>query len=105
VFKTRQRAESGTVMMRTDHSRKKRLMMSMLVGRKTLFPAWLIVFGLLTLLWPPGTVSATLLVLAVGIAVPAIVLIAWKETPPTVAEVLHAAETNNRQFKEPTRPQ
>jgi hypothetical protein len=70
-------------------------------GRTALFPVSLLVFGLIALISPPGTVGGTLLVLLVGLAIPAIVLIVWKETPPTVAEVLHAAEVDTRRRSEP----
>lgn len=68
--------------------------MSMLFGRSTILTGWLVVFGLLTLLASPMTFAMGALLVFAGVVPPAIMVILWKEPPPTVAEVLHGADTS-----------
>lgn len=68
--------------------------MSMLFSRKAFIPVWLVVFGLFALFESPMTFATGVLVLIVGVAAPAIVLILSKKPSPTVAEVLHHVEAS-----------
>ena len=63
--------------------------MSRLFSRTAIIPVWLIVCGLSALFGPPMTFATGMFLLMVGIAPPVIMLVLWKEPPPTVAEVLH----------------
>jgi len=64
------------------------------INRNAIIPVWLLVFGLIVLSRSPMPVATTLLLLIVGLAVPAIILILWKEPSRTVAEVLHHAHSS-----------
>ena len=62
--------------------------MSMLFRRKVIMPVWVMAFGLFALLGPATVIAGTFL-LAVGVVVPAIMLLLWKEPFPAVAEAPH----------------
>lgn len=68
--------------------------MSMFISRRWIIPVWVVVFGLLALFGSPMTAATGVLLLIVGIVVPAILLILWQEPSPTVAEVLHHVEAS-----------
>ena len=53
--------------------------------RTTITPLWLVVFGLLALLWSPLSVAMGVLLFLVGFAVPAVMLILWNDRSLTVA--------------------
>ena len=76
--------------------------MSRLLTRATVFPLWVLFVGI-TVMFLPMSASTSVLLLLVGIGLPAILLIVWKENSPTVAEVLHAAEVQNREVTTPPR--
>jgi hypothetical protein len=69
--------------------------MSKLFSRKTLIPVWLVAFGLLAFFGSPMTFADGVLLLMVGLAVPAAVSLLWKDHPPTVAEVLNRVERSS----------
>ena len=68
--------------------------MSMLFSRTAIIHVWLVVFGLFAWFGPPMTAATGMLLLIVGGAALAIMLVVWKEHSPTVAEVLHDVETS-----------
>ena len=47
--------------------------------------AWLLIFGLLALLWSPPTVAMGVVLLLVGLAAPVLMLIEWSDGTLTVA--------------------
>ena len=53
-------------------------------NRTAIIPVWLVVFGLITLLWSPLSVAMGVLLLLVGLAGPLAMLILWKERSPAV---------------------
>jgi len=56
--------------------------------RTVIAPVWLIVFGLLALLWSPPSVAMGAALLVVGLAGPAAMLILWRDAPlPAVGTV------------------
>lgn len=67
--------------------------MSLLFRRKAVVPIWVIAFGLLAVLGPVTNDIRVLLVI-VGVVAPVIMLILWREPPPTVAEVLHQVDSS-----------
>ena len=70
--------------------------MSMLFSRTPIIVVWLAVFTLFTWSRWPMPVAMAMLMLVVGAAVPVIIFMLWKETPPTVAAVLHHAEESGK---------
>jgi hypothetical protein len=54
-------------------------------NRTTISPLWLVVFGLLALLWSPLSVAMGVLLFLVGFAGPAVMLILWSGRSVTVA--------------------
>jgi hypothetical protein len=62
-------------------------------SRNAIIPVWLLAFGFIVLLRSPMSVTATVFLLIVGLAAPAIMLILWKEPSRTVAEVLNHVHT------------
>ena len=68
--------------------------MSMLISRKAFIPLWLVVFALFVLSGAPITfATGVLLLIGLGVA-PAIGLILWNRSSPTVAEVLHDVDAS-----------
>ena len=59
---------------------------------KTLISVWLAAFALIVVFLSPMTFATGLLLFMVGLAVPAVTIVLWKDQPPTVAEVLHRVE-------------
>lgn len=68
--------------------------MSYLFRAKAIIPAWIAVLVIFALFEWPMTVATGVLLLLVGIAPPAILLILSREPSLTVAEVLHRTETS-----------
>ena len=68
--------------------------MSIRITRTTIIPIWLVMFGLIALVGPPVTSSTGVLLLILWSVALAIVLVLWRDPPPTVAEVLHQVETS-----------
>jgi hypothetical protein len=66
--------------------------MSKLFNLKALIPIWLVAFGLVAVLASPMTFATGVLLLMVGLVVPAVVILLWKDHSPTVAEVLNQVE-------------
>jgi hypothetical protein len=66
--------------------------MSKLFGFKVLVPLWLGAFGLVAILLAPMTFATAALVSIVGLVAPAVMILLWKDQPPTVAEVLNRVE-------------
>jgi ACR3 family arsenite efflux pump ArsB len=56
-------------------------------NRTAITPLWLVVFGLLALLWSPPSVAMAVLLLLVGLAGPAAMLIVWKQASPAAPPV------------------
>jgi CHASE2 domain-containing sensor protein len=56
-------------------------------NRTAITPLWLVVFGLLALLWSPPSVAMAVLLLLVGLAGPAAMLIVWKQPSPAAPPV------------------
>src|SRR6476660_1361683 len=54
-------------------------------NRTTMTPLWLVVFGLLALLWSPLSAATGVLLFLVGFAGPAVMLILWSDRSLTVA--------------------
>jgi hypothetical protein len=69
--------------------------MSIRITRTTIIPMWLVVYGLIALVGPPVTSSAGVLLLILWSVALAIVLVLWRDPPPTVAEVLHQVEASH----------
>jgi len=69
--------------------------MSKLFSRKALIPSLLVAFGLLAFFASPITFATRVLLLLVGLVVPAVVIVLWKDQPPTVAEVLNRVERSS----------
>lgn len=63
-------------------------------SRKAIVPVWLVVFGLFALFAVPMTLATGTLLFIAGVVPPLIMLALWTERSPTVAEVLHQAETS-----------
>jgi hypothetical protein len=59
---------------------------------KALISIWLAAFALVVVFVSPMTFATGFLVFMVGLVVPAVTILLWKDPPPTVAEVLHRAE-------------
>ena len=70
--------------------------MSMFFSRTAIISVWLVVFALFAFFALPMPVGMAALLLIAGVAVPVIILTLLKETPPTVAEVLHHVEASGR---------
>ena len=68
--------------------------MSIRITRTTIIPIWLVMFGLIALVGPPVTSSTGVILLILWSVALAIVLVLWRDPPPTVAEVLHQVETS-----------
>jgi hypothetical protein len=68
--------------------------MSIPITRTTIIPIWLVMFGLIALVGPPVTSSTGVIVLTLWSVALAIVFVLLRDPPPTVAEVLHQAETS-----------
>jgi predicted RND superfamily exporter protein len=66
--------------------------MSTRSSRKAIIPMWLVLFGLLALLWSPLTVVTGVVLLTVGVVGSATMLILWKE--PALVEVPHCVEAS-----------
>jgi hypothetical protein len=56
-------------------------------SRTVIIPVWLVTFGLIALLWSPMSVAMGVLLLLVGLAGPAAMLILWKEPSPAFPRV------------------
>jgi hypothetical protein len=60
---------------------------------KALISVWLAAFGLIVVFVSPMSLATGVLVFMVGLVVPAVTILLWKDQPPpTVAEVLHRVE-------------
>jgi hypothetical protein len=59
--------------------------MSMLFSRTAIIPVWLVVFGLFALFGSPMTFATGVVLLLVGGVALTIMLVLWKELPPTIA--------------------
>jgi len=59
---------------------------------KALIPVWLAAFGLVAVWVSPMTFATGVLLLIVGLVVPAVTILLRKDQPPTVAEVLYQVE-------------
>jgi hypothetical protein len=69
--------------------------MSIRITRTAIIPLWLIVFALIALVGPPVTSSATVFLLILWSVALAIVLVLWRDPPPTVAEVIQQVEASH----------
>jgi hypothetical protein len=65
-------------------------------NRTTIPSLWLLIFGLLALLWSPLSVAMGVLLLMVGISGPAAMLILWGRRPVTVALAAPRVEASQR---------
>ncbi len=70
--------------------------MSMFFNRTLIIPVWLVLFALFGLFAWPMPVGMGVLLLIVGIAVPAIILMLRNETPATVAAVRNHARASGK---------
>jgi hypothetical protein len=68
--------------------------MSIRITRTTIIPIWLVMFGLIALVGPPVASSTGVILLILWSVALAIVLVLWRDTPPTVAEVLHQVDAS-----------
>jgi hypothetical protein len=59
--------------------------MSLLFNRTAIVPVWLVVFGLFALFESPMTFATGVVLLLVGGVALTIMLVLWKELPPTIA--------------------
>jgi hypothetical protein len=60
---------------------------------KALIPVWLTGFALVAVFVSPMTLATGVLLLMIGLVVPAVTILLWKDQqPPTVAEVLNRVE-------------
>ena len=59
--------------------------MSMLFNHRAIMPVWLVVFGLFALVEPPMTFATGVVLLLVAGVPLTIMLVLWKEFPPTIA--------------------
>jgi hypothetical protein len=67
--------------------------LSKLLNLKILIPVWLAAFGFVAVFVSPMTFATGVLLLMVGLVVPAVTILLWKnQQPPTVAEVLNQVE-------------
>jgi hypothetical protein len=66
--------------------------LSKLFSLKALISIWLAAFGLIAVFISPMTFATGVLLVMVGLVVPAVTILLWKDQPPTVAEVLHRVE-------------
>jgi len=71
-------------------------LMSKLFSRNALIPVWLGAFALLAVFESPMSFATGLLLVIVGLVVPAVVLLLWKAPSPTIAEVLNRVERSPR---------
>ncbi len=74
---------------------KKRVVMvpfSKFLSLKVLIPVWLAAFGLIAVSVSPMTFATGVLLLMVGLVIPAVTILLWSDQPATVAEVLHRVE-------------
>jgi len=71
--------------------------MSIQISRTAVIPIWLILFGLIALVGPPVTSASGVFLLILWSVALAIVLVLWREPPPTVAEVLHQVEASRQE--------
>jgi hypothetical protein len=65
---------------------------SRLFSFKVLVPIWLAAFGLVAVLVSPMTFATGVLLLVAGLLVPAVMILLWRDLPPTIAEVLNQVE-------------
>lgn len=71
-------------------------LLSKFLSLKTLIPIWLAAFGLIAVLLSPMTFATGILLLIVGLVIPAVTILLWKDQqPPTVAEVLNQVERSS----------
>jgi len=70
--------------------------MSRIFTRTAIIPLWLVVYALFAWSAWPMPVAMAMLMLVVGAAVPVIIFMLWKETPPTIAVVLHHVEESGK---------
>jgi hypothetical protein len=68
--------------------------LSKLLRHKAILSVWLGAFGLFAVFESPMTIGTGVLLLTIGLMVPAVVLLLWRDHPPTVAEVLHRVEAS-----------
>ena len=65
-------------------------------NRTAIIPIWLVVFGLLALLWSPLSVPMGVLLFMVGLAGPVVMLILSKETSATLASAAPRVDGSQR---------
>jgi hypothetical protein len=65
---------------------------------KALIPAWLAAFGLIAVFLSPMTFATGVLLVMVGLVVPAVTILLWKDQPLTVAEVLNRVERSAKKY-------
>jgi hypothetical protein len=70
--------------------------LSKLLSFKALIAVWLATFGLVAVFVSPMTFATGALLVMVGLVVPAVTILLWKDPPPTVAEVLNRVEQSAR---------
>ena len=68
--------------------------LSKLPSLKALIPVWLAAFGLVAVFVSPMTFATGILLLMVGLGVPALTILLWKDQPATVAELLNRVEAS-----------
>jgi hypothetical protein len=66
--------------------------MSKLLRLNALVPLWLAALGFVAVLLSPMTFATAGLLLMVGLVMPTVVTLLWKDQPATVAEVLNGVE-------------
>jgi hypothetical protein len=68
--------------------------LSKLLSHKAMLSFWLGAFGLFAVFESPLTIAMGILLLTIGLMVPAVVLFLWRDHPPTVAEILNRVEAS-----------
>ena len=70
--------------------------LSKFLSLKALIPVWLAAFGLVAVFVSPMKFATGVLLLMVGLVIPAVTILLWKDQqPPTVAEVLNQVERSS----------
>lgn len=63
---------------------------------KALISVWLAAFALIVVFVSPMTFATGVLLFMVGLAVPAVTVLFWKDQPPTVAEAVRRVGRSGR---------
>ena len=68
--------------------------LSKLLRHKAMLSVWLGAFGLFAVFESPLTIATGVLLLTIGLMVPAVVVLLWRDHPTTVAEILYRVEAS-----------